>query len=537
MIGEHLGKWSVYSELGRGGMGRVYLAREELTGRLGAVKVLAPELAQDAGFRERFQQEVATLNKLDHPNIVRLYDSGVQNELFYYVMEYVDGESLEQVLLRDKRLPFDDVLEIALQVCPALKHAHDHGIIHRDLKPGNLLRNTAGQIKLGDFGIAKVFASGQLTATGAVVGTAEYLAPEQAEGKPATVRSDLYSLGVVLYLLLTGRLPFEGKTPLELLHKHRFAMFDAPQKLVRDLPYELNDLVCQLLEKDPSKRPPNALVLSRELAKIKKKLERKGEQTEAWLPSGRTSADSSSSIAPERDEGPATLMSRMVRQELERQQRGGALKRLLNHPLVLVTALVLCIAGVAFALWPPSAETLFERGSELMQSDSIADWKRAFADYFDPLEQRFPDHEHRQEVEQFRQKLAAALREDGSAPPGEAERFYAQAEWLKKAGDLRGAQRIWSRLVAVFARVPSEQHWVDEAQKQLRMLDQMTQDPSRWRSVRTALDKAAQLSREGKHQEAERIWSGIEALYGDDPSAAAIVQDARHAREQASKQK
>src|SRR5271167_4696458 len=135
---------------------------------------------------------------------------------------------------------------MALQVCPALKHVHDHGVIHRDLKPANILRTAAGVIKLTDFGIAKVFAQGNLTATGGVVGTAEYLSPEQAAGKPVSKRSDLYSLGTVLYTLVIGLPPFQGETFVDLLHKHRYAQFDPPAKVLPDLPYEIDEVICQL---------------------------------------------------------------------------------------------------------------------------------------------------------------------------------------------------------------------------------------------------------------------------------------------------
>src|SRR5205085_11070259 len=148
------------------------------------------------------------------------------------------------------------------------------GIIHRDIKPPNIMRTDQGAIKLTDFGIAKVFASQHLTSTGGVVGTAEFLSPEQAAGKPVSKRSDLYSLGVVLYTLLTGKTPFEGTSFLDLLHKHRFAQFDRPQKLVPDIPYELDEVVCVLLEKDPSNRPADAQVLQRILESIRRKQSR-----------------------------------------------------------------------------------------------------------------------------------------------------------------------------------------------------------------------------------------------------------------------
>jgi serine/threonine-protein kinase len=332
MLGERLGKWVIYKELGRGGMGRVYLAQEELTGRKAALKVLAAELAQDTGFLHGFQREIETLSQLDHPGIVRFYEAGYENSLYFYAMEYVEGQSLDDVLEKQGRLPWREVLDVALQVCPALKHAHDHGVIHRDLKPANLLRTPEGVVKLTDFGVAKVFAGTHLTATGGVVGTAEFLSPEQAAGKPVSKRSDLYSFGVVLYTLLTGRPPFEGKTFLELLHKHRYAQFDPPQKLVPEVPYELDEVVCRCLEKEPDKRPPDALVLGKQLDVLRRKLERKGQMTEAGAPRQETVAEGRPDpFNPEHFPGPATLMSRLMREELERQKRGGPLARLMRR--------------------------------------------------------------------------------------------------------------------------------------------------------------------------------------------------------------
>src|ERR1051325_3933118 len=148
MLGERLGKWVIHKELGRGGMGRVYLAQEELSGRQAALKVLAAELAQEIGFLQRFQREIEALSKLEHPNIVRFFESGLENGHYFYAMEYIEGSSLEEIVEERGRLPWREVLEIALQITPALRHVHDHGIIHRDLKPSNLLRTPAGQIKL-----------------------------------------------------------------------------------------------------------------------------------------------------------------------------------------------------------------------------------------------------------------------------------------------------------------------------------------------------------------------------------------------------
>ena len=206
MIGAQLGPWLIDSEIGRGGMATVYLAHADPPPagqpHVAAVKVLAAELAAEQGFVLRFEREIDIVRRLDHPNIVRFFESGVSDGRPWFAMEYVDGPSLDAVLEERGRLPWREVLNFACQIAPALKHAHDRGVIHRDLKPSNLLRapdpTGPGVVKLTDFGVASLFASRHLTVTGGVVGTAEFLSPEQAAGKPVTRRSDLYSLGVVL---------------------------------------------------------------------------------------------------------------------------------------------------------------------------------------------------------------------------------------------------------------------------------------------------------------------------------------------------
>src|SRR5262249_49075534 len=289
-----------------------------------------------------------------HPNIVRLYESGSQNGNYFFAMEYVEGESFEQILHRQGRVPWHEVLDAALQICPALKHAHDRGVIHRDLKPPNLLRTPAGVIKLPDFGIAKVFAAQQLTSTGGVVGTAEYLSPEQAAGKIATQRSDLYCLGAVLYTLLTGRTPFEGRTAADLLHKHLYGQFDRPQTVVPEIPHDLDDIICQLLEKDPARRPPDSLVLHRQFDRVRRKLERKSQHTVLIQSSHPTVAEHDEQQFGADSPGPATLMSQLMRQELEQQKRGNALSRWLNRPWILLPLFLLCVGVIVWRLWPES---------------------------------------------------------------------------------------------------------------------------------------------------------------------------------------
>jgi serine/threonine-protein kinase len=534
MIGDHLGKWVIYQQLGRGGMGRVYLAQEEIGGRQVALKVLAAELAQEAGFLARFQLEIETLSQLDHPNIVRFYEAGFENGLYFYAMEYVDGKSLDDLLDERDRLPWSEVLDIALQICPALKHVHDHGVIHRDLKPANILLTSDSIVKLTDFGIAKVFAQGHLTATGGVVGTAEFLSPEQAAGKPVTKRSDLYSLGIVLYTLLIGRPPFTGESFVELLHKHRYAQFDAPAKIIPELPYEIDEVICNLLEKDPAARPPDCAVLARQLDSIRRKLARKSTATRgAAQEIGTVAENKSSAMLLGGEEGPATLMSRLMRAELQRQNLGGPIARFFNRWFVLLPLFLLVVGILVWTFWPASPEALYARGAELMQSTDPADWERGWREYLEPLERDFPDHPYKAEVEKFRQQRESHRRQvDASAAVGEGQRLFLLGQHLREVGHYGQARRTWVDLVTLFDGIDSEKEWVARAQKAVSELDKEVGDEKRLAPVWAALKRAAELRDAGKRVQAEAIWKATEEVYRDDPSAAAILKQINQARKQ-----
>jgi len=268
-----LGTYLIRREIGRGGMGTVFEALDEPTGRTVALKILPPELAREEAFVRRFRRETETLSTLDHLGIVRILDVGQEEGFYYYTMEYVGGPSLRSVLAEEGRLDPMRACEIGMQLCAALGHAHQHGIIHRDLKPANVLIDADGRARLTDFGIAKVVEATRMTATGGIVGTAEYMSPEQVEARPIDRRADLYSLGVLLYRMVTGRLPFDASSAVELMQAHRFSMFDAPRELNPDVPAALSALIEQLLEKDPSRRPPSAGVVQRELEGIHRMME------------------------------------------------------------------------------------------------------------------------------------------------------------------------------------------------------------------------------------------------------------------------
>ena len=289
-----LGPYEIRSRLGRGGMGAVYEAVDTTTGDVVAVKVLASHLADDPGLRSRFDAEIDILKNLRHPGIVRLLAFGEQEDQPFFAMELVRGKSLEQLLRSGRRFTWRETLAVAIEITRALKVAHDQGVVHRDLKPANLLvaeptpgadeplsgmvgvpgTGTAGvgaeriTVKLADFGIAKLFGGVSHTALGHVVGTAEYMAPEQATGRPADHRVDLYALGLVMYAMMTGSPPFRGTQLTEVIDKQRRAIPPRVATLVPDVPAELDELIARLLAKDPAQRPANALALGRLLVAI-----------------------------------------------------------------------------------------------------------------------------------------------------------------------------------------------------------------------------------------------------------------------------
>jgi serine/threonine protein kinase len=260
---ERLGPYRIERKLGRGGMGTVFAGIDDLGHRV-AIKVLSPALATEPGFRQRFDAEIESLKKLMHPGIVRLYGFGEQDDYIFYAMEFIDGPSLEDELRAGRRFDWRETAALAIQIARALRHAHDHGVIHRDLKPANLLLADDDQIKLSDFGIARLFGQ-RLTGSGGVLGTAEYMAPEQAEGQPVSPRCDLYSLGCVMYAMLTGQPPFRADSLPAMLDKHRRETPRPLHELARDVPEGLERIVMRLLAKSPDDRFPTAQAVAREL--------------------------------------------------------------------------------------------------------------------------------------------------------------------------------------------------------------------------------------------------------------------------------
>jgi serine/threonine-protein kinase len=265
-------RYELHRKLARGGMADVYLARDLLLDRPVAVKVLFSEYAKDDTFVERFRREARAAANLNHPNIVAIYDWGQQYGTYFIVMEYVEGRTLSEIIRTEGPLHPNRGAEVTADVAAALAFAHRNGVIHRDIKPGNILITSTGQVKVADFGIAQALTAeatqANLTQVGAVMGTATYFSPEQAQGKPADPRSDLYSLGCVLYEMLTSRPPFNGESPVAIAYKHVQEKPSAPSEVAAGIPEPLEAIDLKLLAKDPADRYPSAEDLRTDLRRF-----------------------------------------------------------------------------------------------------------------------------------------------------------------------------------------------------------------------------------------------------------------------------
>jgi eukaryotic-like serine/threonine-protein kinase len=261
------GRYRIQRKLGAGGMADVYLAEDQELGRRVAIKILNGRHANDAQFIERFRREAKNAAALNHPNIVSIYDRGNAEDTYYIAMEFLDGRTLKELIVSRGAAPINVAIEYARQILSALRFAHRHGIVHRDIKPHNVLVDAEGRVKVTDFGIARAGTS-QMTETGSIVGTAQYLSPEQARGGEVDPRSDLYSLGIVLYELLTGKTPFDGDTPVEIAMKHLSNAPKPPSKLRPDIPPELDMVVLRALAKNPDDRYQSADEMEADLERV-----------------------------------------------------------------------------------------------------------------------------------------------------------------------------------------------------------------------------------------------------------------------------
>ena len=261
-------RYEVVRKLGSGGMADVYLAYDRLLGRQVALKVLSSRYANDEQFVERFRREASAAASLNHPNIVQIYDRGEAEGTYYIAMEYLEGRRLKDIILKYAPLSPELIVSVAIQIVEALRFAHRRNIIHRDIKPQNIMVDAEGRVKVTDFGIARAGNASTMTEAGSILGTAHYLSPEQAQGRPVEAASDLYSLGVVMYEMATGKLPFDGDNPVTIAMQHVHEQPVPPRSLVPDLPENLEAVILRALAKEPTERYLTAQAMLDDLRRV-----------------------------------------------------------------------------------------------------------------------------------------------------------------------------------------------------------------------------------------------------------------------------
>lgn len=258
-------RYEIIKTIGEGGMANVYLANDTILDRKVAIKVLRGDLSNDEKFIRRFKREAISVSNLSHPNIVEVYDVGEEDGNYYIVMEYIEGKTLKQLLQKRGALTLNEVIDIMTQLTDGLAHAHEAYIIHRDIKPQNIMIEDNGLVKITDFGIAMALNSTQLTQTNSVMGSVHYLPPEQANGKGSTVKSDIYSLGILMYELLTGSVPFKGDTAVEIALKHMKEKIPSIRKQNPTIPQSVENIVLKATAKNPKNRYDNVRDMYKDL--------------------------------------------------------------------------------------------------------------------------------------------------------------------------------------------------------------------------------------------------------------------------------
>jgi len=448
--GQEFGTFRVESELGSGAMGTVYKAVFKDTGQTVALKLIAPGHLGNETIKARFEREAGILKQLRHPHIVRLFATGRYKKTPFFAMEYVQGESLDKVLERRGRLPWEEVVRLGKQLCDALQHAHEKGIIHRDLKPSNLMVLQDGTLKLTDFGIAKDTDVTALTGANSTVGTAAYMSPEQCRGeKNLTAKSDLYSLGVVFFELLTGEKPFKKDTPVEMFLAHVNDPFPRPATLNYEIPSWLDNLVCHLMEKLPERRPVDAAAVARTLHEIEAKV---ADQRSAGLDAATARVvDRPGAKADDADREAA----RLLRGGRKRRRRA-RVEPFYQKNWFVAVAVLATIAGLSWLVYwgtrPATPETFLARWNDATKTGDTELARtvlKQFADSYPQLDtpdaRRMRTAYEDAEAEQLARQMHNRLRRNLS-PDGDAQQIAFAAIRAEDAGSMGDARRRWSDL-------------------------------------------------------------------------------------------
>jgi serine/threonine-protein kinase len=531
--GQQVGPFVIEKALGSGAMGTVFRARHTETGQHVAIKVVVPALVDNPTSMERFKRESAILKQLKHPNIVRLVATGRFQGSPFYAMEYIEGESLDRVMARRGRLTWEEVVTLGKQLCAALQHAHDKGIIHRDLKPSNLMVLPDGSAKLTDFGIAKDMDVTALTAANCTVGTASYMSPEQCRGeRNVTPKSDLYSLGVMFYELLTGRKPFVAEAPMEMFMLHLKATCERPSRRVFDIPVWLDTLVMQLLEKKPEQRPYSAAAVGEALDRVREKVE---AQQSAGVDAVRSRAIDRKPTMPRLEEEDREA-ARSLLGKKKRKKRATPFYRKVWFRGAVAAVLLAGIAWVFYSafLKKPSPEDLYRRAFDLMgntdtfqeaREGPIADFLRYYPDRDDKQARDIRSWADRVDLE-TREKQMYNRRSRQFAEEGEAEPHARRALDAEEKGDLATALEEWQAVAKLRQeKDPDKRAWGLVGEKYKKDLDkafellkeiQLKVERERFRKEdkKTPLEElaiqATRAERKGQAREAAKYWQTLQ---------------------------
>jgi serine/threonine-protein kinase len=463
-------------------------------------------------------------------------------------MEYIEGVTLEKVIQDRVALAWREVAELGIQICDALHYAHERGVVHRDMKPSNLMVTPDGKIKLTDFGIAKDLDATALTATGRTLGTAAYMAPEQIRGTPPiSHKTDLYSLGILFFQMLTGKMPFEGNTPVVLMHAHLNEPPPRPSTRVAEIPKALDELVLSLMAKAPADRPWDAAAVSMALTELRDKAERGAAIAMVWPSSGQAAtkrsrsgeaADggSAASEQPRKKRRKATTLAGLAPSALA-TSRGlseglGSLRisRAALETALLVAALLAVGGFIGYWIYPPSAGYLYSQAEGLMASKHRSEWVRAREEFLDPLDKRFPNNPFRDQTQAWRDKIflddaegrAKFLSSDKKLsnindPQNNAERqfvlTFALARDASERGDDLGAKRHWEEMAqSLKPDEPEDRGWYLLAQQRVKTVEAAIEDRRRY--VEKELDAAMIAELGGRTAEANSIRNTLITKFG-----------------------
>jgi hypothetical protein len=518
-----LGPFLLEERLGAGGMGIVFRAVHVETRRKVAIKVLSEKAAASKKIVARFARELEILKALKHPNIVRCYGNGREGKEAYLVMELVSGGSVATLLRRRGKLTWEAVVEYALQICDGLAYAHSWGIVHRDLTPGNLLIGDDGQIKIADFGIARVQFGKRLTQTKHTLGTMAYMAPEQIRGTPpVSHRTDLYTLGCVLFEMLTGRLPFQADSTAPMLYAH---LEEAPPRVASialDCPVWLDALVSQLLEKDPTKRPYDAGSVAQALREVQHKV------TTGATVAAQTSGPSVIRLAKPDAAG--------VRKLVGRKKRKKKRTPIFESAWFLAACLLVVVLASVWVFRPLSEAKLFAKAEALMASQRRTDHERARTDYLDVLLKKYPDGEHASraremidqvEMEQAEARVMARIRQ-GRKVETEAEQLFVDAWRFEQFGDRLLALEKYRGLIQLVPDTGSDRPIVNLARREeAKLAGAGAQNDDRAAFVESRLKHADELVEQGRTVEANEIWNSIVKLYRGNTELRPLVEKAQ----------